>query len=129
GFFLAPDEGSQTARMQCLEAAFDRARAQRRPRPRRPGKALEVPGPEVLQFKEIAQKSTRAAANDDHVRLGNLLQPRREIRRLAKEAALRRFPRAEEIADDDQPGRNSDTRPYGKRLERGHRCDQFEPRP
>src|SRR5262249_8255539 len=129
GFFLAPDEGSQTARMQGLEAAFDGARPQRHPGPRRLGEALEVPGPEVLQFKEIAQKSTRAVANDDHVRLGNLLQPRREIRRLANDAALLRLPRAEEIADDDQPGRNSDTGPQGKRFERAHRRDQFKTRP
>src|SRR5262252_4234012 len=130
GFFLAPDEGSQTARMQCLEAARRGTRAQRRPRPRRPGEALEVPRPEVLEFKEIAEKSTRAVADDDHVRLGNLLQPRREIRRLANDAALLRLPPADEIADDDQPGRNSDTGlQESARFELGHRFDSFEPRP
>ena len=71
----------------------------------------------------------RAVANDDHVRLGNLLQPRREVRRLANDAVLLRLPRAEEIAADDQPGRNSDTGPQGKRFERGHRRDQFKTRP
>jgi hypothetical protein len=49
---------------------------------------------------------------------------------LANDAALLRLPRADEVAADDQPGRNSDTGPQGSvRFERGHRCDQFEPRP
>src|SRR5215510_16550560 len=97
GFFLAPDEGSQTARMQCLEAACHGTRAQRRPRPRRPGEALEVPGPEVLQFKEIAEKSTRAVANDDHVRFGDALQVRRKVRRLANRRLLLRNALADEV--------------------------------
>src|SRR5262249_41374641 len=79
---------------------------------------------------EIAEKSTRAVTDDDHVRLGNLLQPRREIWRLANDAVLLRLPPADEIADDDQPGRNSDTGLQGSaRLDLGHRFDQFEPRP
>src|SRR5262249_43751963 len=79
---------------------------------------------------EIAEKSTRAVTDDDHVRLGNLLQPRREIWRLANDATLLRLPPADEITDDDQPGRNSDTGLQGSaRLELGHRFDQFEPRP
>src|SRR5262249_29746666 len=115
---------------QRLEAACHGTCAQRGPGPRRLGEALEVPKPKLLQFKEIAEKSTRAVTDDDHVRLGNLLQPRREIRRLPNDAALLRLPPADEIADDGQPGRNSDTGLQGSaRLELGHRFDQFEPRP
>src|SRR5262249_7311994 len=103
---------------------------QRSPGPCWPGQALKVPGPEVLQFKEIADKSSRAVADDDDIRVGNPLQSRREIRRLANDAALLRLPATDEIADDDLPGRNSDSGLQGSaRLELGHRFDQFEPRP
>ena len=36
------------------------------------------------------------------------LQARREVRRLADDAALLRLPRSDQIADDDQPGGNAD---------------------
>ena len=36
------------------------------------------------------------------------LQARREVRRLADDAALLRLPRSDEVADDDQPGRDPD---------------------
>jgi hypothetical protein len=42
GFFFAPDEGSQTAHMQRLEAAFYGARPQRHPGAHRLGDALKV---------------------------------------------------------------------------------------
>ena len=129
-FFFPPDEGSQAARVQRLEAAFRRTRPQRRPGPHRPGDALEVLGPEVLQLEQIAEKPSRALGDDHHVRLGDPLQPRREVRRLADDAALLRLSRADQIADHDQPGRNADTGLQGSgRLERGHRRDQLQARP
>ena len=94
--------------MQRVEAAFHRTHPQRRPGPHRPGDALEVLGPEVLQLEEVAEKPARALGDDDHVRLGDPLQPRREVRRLADDAALLRLPRADEVADDDQPSRDPD---------------------
>jgi hypothetical protein len=110
--------------VQRLEAACHGTRAQHGPGPCWPGEALKVPGPDVLQFKEIADKSTRAVANDDNIRLGNPLQSRRKIRRLANDAALLRLARADEIADDDHSGRNSDTGLQGSaRFELGHRFD------
>src|SRR5215472_6805377 len=87
-FFFAPDEGGQAGRVQRLEAACHGTRPQRRPGPHRPDDALEVPWPEVLQLKEIADKSARAVADDDRVRLGDPLQARSEVRRLANDAAL-----------------------------------------
>ena len=48
------------------------------------------------------------SADDDHVRLGDPLQARREVRRLADDAALLRLPRSDQVADHDQPGRNAD---------------------
>ncbi|MGB9399202.1 MAG: hypothetical protein WCB69_08430, partial [Pseudolabrys sp.] len=82
-FFIPPDENGQTGRVQRLEAACRGTRAQHCPGPRRPGDALDVPGPEVLKFKEIAEKAARAVADDNHVRLGDRLQARREVRCLA----------------------------------------------
>ena len=49
------------------------ARSQRRPGSHRPGDALEVLGPEVLQLEQIAEELSRALGDDDRVRLGNRL--------------------------------------------------------
>ena len=65
--------------------------------------------PRSLQLEQIAEKLSRALGDDDHVRLGDALQTRREVRRLADDAALLRFARSDQIADDDQPGRDPDT--------------------
>ena len=116
--------------MQRLEAALHRTRPQRRPGPRRPGDALEVLCPEVLELEEIAEKPPRAVGDDDHVRLGDALQARREVRRLADDAALLRFARADEVADDDQPGRDADAHLQAERgggLQLRHRLDQRKP--
>ena len=64
--------------------------------------------PEVLKLEEIAEELSRALGDDDRVRLGNALQARREVRRLADDAALLRLTRSDQIADDDQPGGNAD---------------------
>ena len=120
-FFFPPDEGGQAARVQRLEAAFRGTRPQRRPGPRRPGDALEVLRPEVLKLEQIAEQPARALGDDDRVRLGDRLQARREVRRLADDAALLRLPRSDQVADDDQPGRDPD--PHVQR--RAGRGDEF----
>ena len=78
-------------------------RSQRRPGPHRPGDALEVFWSEVLKLEQIAEKLSRAFCDDDHVRLGNALQARGEVRRLADDAALLRLTRSDQVADYDQP--------------------------
>ena len=86
--------------------------------------------PKVLELEEIAEKSSRAFGDDDHVRLGDTLQARRKVRRLADHAALLRLTRSDEVADDDQAGCNADAGLLGSmRLERSHRRDQLEPSP
>ena len=47
GFFLAPDESSQTARMQCLEAAFYGACSKRHPGSHGLDDALKFSGAKV----------------------------------------------------------------------------------
>src|SRR5580704_8124763 len=54
GFFLPPDEWSQPGRMQGVEAARDRTPPQSGPGSRRSGNALEVQGPEIPEFEDIA---------------------------------------------------------------------------
>ena len=66
------------------------------------------------------------------VRLGDRLQPRGEVRRLADDAALLRLPRSDEIADHHEPGRDPDPHVQG-RAGRGdelrRRLDDGEPGP
>src|SRR5262249_54079068 len=102
GFFRAPDEGSQTARMQCLEAAFDGARPQRHPGAHGLTDTLKVSGTEVLQLEEIAEKPTRRFSNDHRVCLGTPRQTGCKVWCLADDAAFVRFARpGHQIADND----------------------------
>jgi len=111
-----------------LEATLHGALPQRGPGPRRRGNALEVSKPEVLQFEEVAEKFARAVRDDERVRLGDPLEARREVWCLTDDAALLCFTRANQIADDDKPGCNSDTSLQGNaRLERCHCGYQIKP--
>ena len=76
---------------------------------------LSHPRPKILELEEIAEKSSRAFADDDRVGLGDPLQARRKIRRLANHAALLRLPRWDQVANDDQAGCNADADLLGKR--------------
>ncbi len=87
--------------MQGLETAFRRTRSQRCPGPHRPGDALEVFGSEVLQLEQIAEKLSRALGDDNHVWLGDALQPRREVRSLAHNRLLLCCAGANEVADNN----------------------------
>ena len=94
--------------MQGVKAAPHGTRSQRRPGPRRAGDALEVAGPEVLQLEEIAEQPSRAVGDDDGTRLGESLQARREVWRLADHRLLLRRTRADQVADHDKPGGDTD---------------------
>jgi hypothetical protein len=94
--------------VQGVKAAPHRTRPQRSPGPRRPGDALEVPGPEVLQLEEIAEQPSRAVGDDDGIRLGQSLQARREVWRLADDRLLLCRTRADQVADHDKPGGDAD---------------------
>src|SRR4051794_15811390 len=82
-FFFPANEGSQATRVQGLKAAFNGTCAQRGPDLHGFGDALELSCPEVLQLKEIAEKPSCALGDNDHIRLCESLQTRRELRRLA----------------------------------------------
>ena len=87
-------------------AELARSAAQARTGPAMPLRSF---GPEVLKLEQIAEKPSRAFGDDHHVRLGDPLQARREVRRLADDAALLRLPRSDQVADDNQSGGNADT--------------------
>ena len=100
-FFLSPNKLGQSARVQRLEAAFDRSWSQGSPGFHRTADAFEVFWTEVLKIEEIAKKPSRALSDDDGVRLSNPLQPCRKVRRLADDAALLRLSSPDQIADYD----------------------------
>jgi hypothetical protein len=114
--------------VQRLEAAHPGTRLQHRPDRHRPGNALKLSGPEVLKLKKIAEKSSRAFGDDDLVRLGNALQARRKVRRLADHAALLRLTRWDQVADHDQSGCNTDPDLLrSRRLEPSNYRNQLKP--
>ena len=87
---------------------------------------------EVRKLEQVAEQSSRALGDDDAVGLGDALQPRGEVRRVADDAALLRLSRTEQIADDDDPGRDPDAhmqRRAGGRLQLRRGLDDREPRP
>src|SRR5262245_51938654 len=88
GFFLAPHECGQVARMQRLEPALHGTRPQRRPDLHRSWDALQLPCPEVIEFEQIAEKPSRTLGNHDRVWLSDCLQARREVWGLADDASL-----------------------------------------
>ena len=68
--------------------------------------------------------------DDDRVRLGQRLQARRQVRRLADDRLLLGGARADEVADHDEPSGDADAHLQGNAgggLELRHRLDQRKP--
>ena len=95
--------------MHRVESAFRGTRPQSRPGPGWLGDPLEVSEPETLQLEEIAEKSARAVANDNHVRLGDTLQARSAIWCLANHGLLLGDTFTDHIAHNHGAGGNPDT--------------------
>ena len=108
-FFFAPDECSQSDRVQRLKAAFHRTRPQCRPGPDWSRDTLEFFGAEIIKLEKIAEKPSRTFGNNHGVRLCDTLQARGQVRRLADNRLFLSRPRSDEVADHDQPSRNADT--------------------
>jgi hypothetical protein len=60
------------------------------------------------ELEQIADKSSRAVGDNDHIRLCDPLQARREVRCLADNAALLSLSRSDQVADHHQTSRNTD---------------------
>src|ERR1700752_2072189 len=95
--------------MHCLEPALDSALPQRQPGAHGFGETFKLSVAEVPQLKEIAKKPARCFGNDNRIWLGNPLQPRGKVWRLADDTAFASFARSSLIADNDQPGGDTNT--------------------
>jgi len=101
------------------------ARAQRLPCRHWPGDALELDLAEITVFEQITGQPTGTGGDHDGVGLGQGLQARGEIGRIAGDIVLDNLP-----ADDHQPGGNPDPRMelFGL-IELRHPTDQRQPAP
>ena len=87
--------------------------------------------PRSCKLEQIAEQFSCALSDDDGVRLGNALQTRRKVRRLADDCLLLSRTRSDQVADDDEPGGDADA---GLQRSAGSSapltaCDQLQPRP
>ena len=86
---------------------------------------------EIPKFEQIAEKPARALGDDDHVRFGHRLQARRQVWRLADDSALLRLARSDQLADNNEAGRDADADLQGNAaacLQLRHRLDERQPR-
>ena len=107
----APRRGRRAAcrsAAQCREAALDGALAQYPRGDDRRGKALDLDRAEILVVEQPAGQPPRARRDHHRPRLGQRLQPRREVRRLADHRLLLRRALADQIADHHEPGGDPD---------------------
>jgi hypothetical protein len=74
------------------------------------GDALDLDRPEVAVLEEVADQPACARTYHDRFRLGQGLQAGGEVRRLADNRLFLRRAMADQIADDHQPGSDTDTR-------------------
>jgi hypothetical protein len=75
----------------------------------------------------ISEQLSRTLGENNHIWFGYSLQPCREIRCFADDAAFLRFARTYEVADNDESGCNTDARLQRDWcVERDHGRDQFK---
>ena len=104
---LAADQVGQRRVVRGGEAAFHHRLTHHLPACYQIRKTLEGNGVEWTQLEHPAKAAARAGADNGGVGFGDLLQARREVRRLAHHQRLRRAD-ADHVADDDQPGGDAD---------------------
>ena len=69
---------------------------------------LQLPATEIDHIEQTGHQPVRAVGYDNAARLGERLQPGSQVGRVADDGLLLRRSFADEIADNDQPGRNAD---------------------
>jgi hypothetical protein len=106
---VAPDEG-RLPRTQRLEAARNRALSQHPRALDRRCRAVHTERPECLIFEKLADQPARARGDGDRAGDARGLQPCRELRRFADDAALRRLGRSVQVADHHYARRDANTR-------------------
>ena len=109
---LTPDEAGQSRRMRRVETALALGHAERRIGLDRLCEALDRVPAQVLQAEPVADQPPRRGAYDDAARISEALQPRGEIGRIADDRLLLRGASSDNIARDDESGRDPD--PHGE---------------
>ena len=119
-----PTSGVRPAGLARLEAPFGAARARDPPGRKWLGEALEPLGTEVVELEQAADQAPRRRADHDRAGRGQRLEPRREVRHFADHDLLLRRAGADQLADDDEAGRDPD--PGGERAvpRRRELCDR-----
>jgi hypothetical protein len=109
--------------VQSLKAALDEARPQYLPSGHRGSDALQLHSTEVVIFEQVADEPASARGDDDGVGLGQGLQTRGEIGRIAGNIVLDDL-----AADNNQPGGDPDPRVklFGL-IQLRHPIDQHQP--
>ena len=106
---LATDKRRQACPVQRLEPALGGAFPDHAPRPHRNGKALQGLQAEFGELEQPANQLPGAGGDHHRARLGQGLQPRREVRRVADHRLLARRAFADQLADDHRAGGDADT--------------------
>ena len=117
--------------MQRLEAALGGAAAQHPRGHHRRAQALELDGAQIHVLEQPAGQPPRARRDHHRARLGQRLQPRREVGRLADHRLFLRGALADQIADDHQSGGDADPHLQWRRregVEPGHLLHQLQRR-
>src|SRR5262249_24703213 len=114
-FVLTANEWRQCRCPQCPETIIDTARAEHFPDLDRFSEPFEPHCAKVTKLKQIANQAAGTCGNHDGVRLGQGLQPRGKVWRLADNVPFSYLVGTDEFADDDQPGANTDAnlQPFG----------------
>src|SRR5262249_14835455 len=98
---LAADKAGQPAAARRFEAALGRRHPLDRPGLDRLGETLQFVPAERLQPEAIAEQPAGSEGNYHRVGLGQGLQSRGQVRRLADDPALLRLALADQVADYD----------------------------
>src|SRR5690242_11858383 len=89
------------------------------------GKALQRMWRDFFELEKPTHQAPSHLTDDDGSRGRYLLQPRRQVRSLADDGLLLRRALSDEVADDDEPGRDADS--CDKRAtRRGELADRFD---
>ena len=99
--------------MKSIEAAFHGGGSQCHPGSHRPCDTLEVLSSEVLKFEQVAKKLSRLPRDNHAVGLRDALQTGRKVWRLADDGLLLRSAGPDQITNDHQTRRDTDTRLQG----------------
>jgi len=80
--------------------------------------------PEILDLEQCADLPAGALGNNERARLGQHLQPGRQVRRLADDPAFLRRAGTDQVADDDEPAGNPE--PHSQLFRRGQAADRLD---